>query len=361
MMRAYNFGAGPATLPLPILIEVQEELLNWQGLGMSVMEIGHRTRPIQHLMEELETEFREILSIPKQYHVIFLGGAARTQFAMIPMNLLSEQETAGYCISGLWSSMAYEEALKIKHAYVVASSEAQGFTHAPLCHSLEWANNTSYIYYVPNETVNGVRFSQPPKTKDIPLVADMTSCLLSEPINIEDYGLIFAGAQKNIAIAGLTMVIIRSDLINHSTHSHIPTMLDYKTHIEHHSVYATPPVFNCYIALKMMKWIKAQGGVNALYQMNLKKADALYQYIDSSPFYSCSVQKESRSLMNVCFTMKRQDLIETFITRAQQNGLSALQGHRTVGGLRASLYNAMPLEGVMTLIQFMQDFSLEFL
>ena len=357
--RAYNFGAGPATLPEPVLLEAQRDLLNWQGLGVSVMEIGHRTAPFIALMEQLEADFRELLSIPHQYHVLFLGGAARTQFAMVPMNLLDHSYEAGYLISGLWSSLAFDEASKLKKAYCVASSKSEGYINVP--DPLRWQikDNTAYIYYVPNETINGVRFNETPKIDNIPLVADMTSCLLSEPLNVSDFGLIFAGAQKNISIAGLTIVIVRKDLLERSIEGPLATMMDYHTHITHRSLYATPPTFNCYIAAKMLAWIKSQGGVEALYHINCQKAQALYNYIDASDFYHCSVQKNSRSLVNVCFSIVKQELEPEFITRANCRGLYALQGHRTVGGLRASLYNAMPMAGVDALIAFMQEFCEE--
>jgi phosphoserine aminotransferase len=359
-MRTYNFGAGPAMLPEPILLEAQAELLNWHGLGVSVMEIGHRTAEFRQLMEQIEADLRELISIPNNYHVLFLGGAARTQFGMIPMNLLHHGQQAGYLVSGLWSSQAFDEACKLKQAYCVASSEHTGFTDVPLRASWVLQKDTAYLYYTPNETVNGVRFSETPKVSGIPLVADMTSCLLSEPVNVADFGLIFAGAQKNIAIAGLTIVIIRDDLLDKSIESPIATMLDYKTHSSNKSLYATPPTFNCYLAGKMFSWIKAQGGVDALYQINCKKAAKLYQYIDSSSFYQCRVQEHARSLMNVCFSLSKPELESEFLLRANQRGLYALQGHRSVGGLRASLYNAMPMAGVESLLAFMRDFSEEY-
>jgi len=358
--RAYNFSAGPAMLPEAVLLEVQKELLNWHGLGMSVMEVGHRTAPYVQLMETLEADFRELMSIPANYHVLFMGGAARTQFAMIPMNLLSKDEQAGYLISGIWSSLAYEEACKLKHAYCVANSKQQGFTNVPDRSKWHLRDRTAYLFYTPNETINGVRFSDIPSCPDVPLVADMTSSILSEPMDVSQFGLIFAGAQKNIANAGLTIVIIREDLVDRLSTNLLPTMMDYRTFVNHHSLYATPPTFNCYVAQKMLQWIKMQGGVRALYPINVQKAAALYQYIDHSTFYQCRVEKNARSLMNVCFTLRNPSFEQEFLKRATQQGLCGLQGHRTVGGLRASLYNAMPMEGVEALIAFMQDFSEEF-
>ena len=355
--RAYNFGAGPAMLPESILLEAQAELLNWHGLGMSVLEVGHRTVAFQSLMEDLEAGFREVMSIPKQYHVLFLGGAARSQFSMVPMNLLRDSEKAGYLISGIWSSMACDEACKLKRAYAIASSENNQYTAVPNFNSWDLHDDTTYVYYTPNETINGVRFDTLPAVGDIPLIADMTSCILSEPFKVTDFGLVFAGAQKNIASAGLTLVIIHDDLLGKVVDSPIPTMMDYRTHTIHHSMYATPPIFNCYLALKMLDWIKAQGGVDSLYQVNCQKAAALYRFIDESPFYHCGVAKDSRSIMNVCFSLHRQDLEHSFLKAAEERGLMALKGHRTVGGLRASLYNAMPMAGVEALIALMKDFA----
>lgn len=357
--RAFNFGAGPAMLPESILAEAQAELLDWQGLGMSVMEIGHRTAPFQALMDKLEADLRELMSIPNNYHVLFLGGAARTQFAMVPMNFLANHQQAGYLISGIWSLLAYQEASKLKQAYCIASTKDVGFTSAPSGTGWSLRENTAYVYYTPNETINGVRFNQTPQVGSIPLIADMTSCLLTEPVNIADFGLIFAGAQKNISAAGLTIVIVRADLLEKDLENPIATMLDYRTHVTNKSMYATPPAFNCYLAQKMLAWIKSQGGVEALCQINCQKAAKLYQYIDASSCYNCPVQTDARSIVNVCFNLEKPALEQEFLNCANLRGLYALQGHRTVGGLRASLYNAMPMAGVESLIAFMQDFSEE--
>lgn len=351
--RPYNFGAGPATLPESILLEAQAELLSWKGLGLSILELGHRTPEFVQLMQEAELDLRQLLTIPDNYHVLFLGSSARTQFAMVPMNLMSAGQQAAYLISGIWSNMAYEEARRLTSAYSLGHSEKT----VPVLSEAAIREGTAYVYFTPNETINGVRFAKTPKTGSIPLIADMTSCLLSEPINVNDYGLIFAGAQKNIAPAGMTLVIIRSDLLDKPNSISIPTMMDYKTHVTHHSLYATPPMFNCYFAAKMFKWVKAQGGVNALYQINCAKSAKLYDYIDNSGFYVCPVEKESRSLMNVCFLLPNPEMETDFLNQACQHGLYALKGHRLVGGIRASLYNAMPMEGVDALIQFMQEYS----
>lgn len=355
--RTYNFGAGPAMLPEPLLIEVQEELLNWKNMGMSVLEMGHRTPEVMSLLHDAEQSLRYLLGIPCNYHVLFLGGAARTQFAMIPMNFLYPKEQAGYLDTGIWSHMALLEAQRLKKAYCVASDEKNSYRIIPEPAQWEIKENTRYLYYTPNETVNGVRFPYVPKIQGLTLIADMTSCLLSEPINIRDYGLIFAGAQKNIANAGLTLVIIHEDLLTRVPDPIVPTMFDYKLQAEHHSLYATPPVFNCYLAAKMFDWVKTQGGVDAMYAMNCKKAAKLYQFLDASDFYITRVGREARSIMNICFSLKKTALEEAFVIQAQKCGLSALKGHRFVGGIRASLYNAMPMAGVDALVEFMSEFA----
>ncbi|KTC78328.1 3-phosphoserine/phosphohydroxythreonine transaminase [Legionella brunensis] len=360
MNRGYNFGAGPAMLPEPILREVQSELLNWQNSGMSIMEIGHRTPEFVALMEQAKQDLRELLTIPLNYHILFLGGAARTQFGMIPLNFLDSGQHAGYFITGLWSSIAYQEACKLKKAYCIATSEESNFSNIPDITDWQIAEKTTYVYLTSNETINGVRFSQEPKISNIPLIADMTSSLLSEPVKVQKYDLIFAGAQKNIANAGLTVVIIKDEFLRTIDNKTIPTMLDYRVHVAENSIYATPPTFNCYLAAKMFQWIKNQGGVEALYAVNCKKAAKLYDYIDGSSFYHCKVVKESRSLMNVCFNLRKPELEELFIAQACERNLLALKGHRAVAGLRASLYNAMPLDGVNALIEFMCDFAKEY-
>lgn len=355
--RIYNFGAGPAMLPEPVLKSAQEEFLNWHNTGMSILELGHRTPEVIQLLRDAEQSLRELIQIPDHYKVLFLGGAARTQFSMIPLNFLQTHEQAGYLISGIWSQLAYAEATHLKQAYCVASSEASQFRSLPKQNSWNLNKDTAYLYYTPNETINGIRFPYVPQTNGIPLIADMTSCLLSEPIRVNDYGLIFAGAQKNIANAGLTVVIIRDDLLLKNKTESIPTMLDYNIHAEHHSLYATPPVFNCYLAAKMFDWIKQQGGVMSLYQQNCAKAAKLYSFIDNSAFYTAAVEPEARSLMNVCFSINKPQLEETFLRLAETRGLTALRGHRLTGGIRASIYNAMPMDGVDALLEFMAEFS----
>lgn len=346
-------------LPEPVLKEAQEELLNWQDMGVSILELGHRTPEFTGLLKHAEQSLRSLLTIPENYHILFLGGAARMQFSMIPMNLLSPQEQAGYLITGIWSQMAFQEAQHLKKAYCLVSEEEGGFKSIPEQGNWKIKDHTKYIYYTPNETVNGIRFPYVPQSTELPLIADMTSCLLSEPIDVKQYGLIFAGAQKNIANAGLTVVIVRKDLLEKMPVPPVPTMLNYKTQAEHHSLYATPPVFNCYLADKMFDWIKAQGGIDALFHQNCLKAAKLYQYLDSTDFYLTSVARDARSLMNVCFSLKNPALEDKFIVLAEKQGLYALKGHRSVGGLRASLYNAMPMAGVDALIDFMSQFAKE--
>jgi len=359
MSRPFNFSAGPAMLPESILVEAGGELLNWNGLERSVMEVGHRTQAFQDLLTDAKDTLRELLAIPPDYQILFLGGAARTQFAMIPMNLLSEGEKAAYLVSGVWSSLAFDEASRLApdQAYCIASNANSALPMIPEYSTATLAPNTAYFYYTPNETINGIRFPKVPSHGRAPLIADMTSCLLTEPIHVADYDLLFAGAQKNIGPAGLTIVILRNQLLDKIPQSIIPTMLDYRVHAKHHSLYATPPTFNCYMAAKMFHWIKGQGGVESLYQQNVKKAAALYDFIDESPFYDAVVTGEARSIVNVCFKLNRPELETEFFKAAEKRSLFGLKGHKLVGGIRASLYNAMPMAGVEALIGFLHDFS----
>lgn len=355
--RIYNFSGGPAMLPEPVLLQAQSELLNWNGSGMSMLELGHRTDTFQLFLEETQLKFRKLLAIPENYNVLFFGGAARNQFAMIPLNFVAENEIAAYLISGVWSSMAYSEATKLSDAYCVASSEAANYKLVPEYHEQTLRSNTAYLYYATNETVNGIRFPYVPKSRDFPLIADMTSSLLTEPINIADYALIFAGAQKNIANAGLTVVIIRSDLLEKLPNVVVPTMFDYRVHAKNNSMFATPPIFNCYIASLVFSWMEQQGGISSIYQLNQQKSQKLYDFIDATSFYTNSVDKPARSLTNVCFTLRNPDLELEFIKLAEERGLYGLKGHRFVGGLRASIYNAMPMSGVDALMDFMKYFE----
>ena len=360
MTRVYNFGAGPAMLPESILRDAQKELLDWQQTGMSILEVGHRTAEFRALLDESENTLRRLLKIPTNYHVLFLSGPARMLFSMIPMNFLAAEDTADYLVTGIWSQMALQEAQKLKQARCVVSGEKNGFTSVPEKALWQLNDKAAYFYYTPNETVNGLYCPRSTITNidKIPVIADMTSCLLAEPICIDDYDLIFAGAQKNIANAGMTLVIIRDEFVKTIKNTKLPTVFDFRTHIEHRSLYTTPPTFNCYLAYKMFAWILQQGGVHALYAINQQKAAALYQYIDKSSFYTCSIEKAYRSLFNVCFNLPNTALEKLFVEDAKKSNLYGLQGHRAVGGLRASLYNAMPMSGVENLIDFMQDFAL---
>jgi phosphoserine aminotransferase len=357
--RKYNFGAGPAMLPESILREAQEELLDWNNTGMSVMEIGHRTPEFMSLLNHAEQTLRYLLSVPQNYQILFLGCPGRMQFSMIPMNLLQPDEFAGYLDTGVWSHMALAEARNLKNTYCIASGEPNGYTAIPDPLMWDIKQNTTYVYYTPNETVNGTRFPAVPKVKEGFLVADMTSCLLTEPINVNDYGLIFAGAQKNIANAGLTIVIIRNDLLEKIPNPQIPSMLNYQLQAERRSLYATPPSFNYYIAAKMFDWIKAQGGLDVMYKLNCEKAAKLYECLDTHDFYVTKIDKEARSLVNICFSMHNEELVTPFLQQAKERGLLSLKGHALLGGIRASIYNSMPMSGVEALVEFMTDFAKE--
>ena len=341
----YYFGAGPAVLPDEILEKAASALLNFKETGLSILEIGHRTELFTSLLDAARKDLRALLNIPENYQILFLGGAARQQFSTVPLNLISrKKEKAAYICSGLWSELAFEEAKRFSDAYVAKNSAYQ--------------SDTAYLYYTPNETVDGVRIARP-EVEDIPLVSDMTSCFLSEPIAVEKFGLIFAGAQKNIGPAGLTLVLIRDDLLDIIPKHTVPVMSDYRVHAKYQSVYATPPVFQCYMAAEMFRFIKAKGGVEAMHEINQAKAKKLYDYIDASIHYDSLVppdNREARSIMNVCFSMRDKSKEARFLEIAEQKGLKGLKGHRLRGGLRASLYNAMPMAGVDALIECMDTF-----
>lgn len=358
MSRGYYFGAGPAMLPESILKQAQHDILVWQDSGLSILELGHRTTAFRQLLDDAEASLRRLLKIPANYHVLFLTGPARMMFGMIPLNFLAEGQSAGYLVTGIWSKMAYDEAKKLKTAQCMASSESEQFLNIPAPKTWEINSDWTYCYYTPNETVNGNYCSRPALPKYIPVIADMTSCLLAEPICIEDYAMIFAGAQKNIANAGMTVVILRDDFLQTIQAKSLATMMDFRTHVQYRSLYATPATFNCYLAGQMFAWIEEKGGVEALYAVNQQKAQRLYDFIDQSSFYSAPVQKIDRSLLNVCFHLADPSLEDAFIQQASERGLRGLRGHQKVGGLRASLYNAMPLDGVIALIDFMRDFEL---
>ena len=356
MARVYNFSAGPAMLPEPVLAQARDEMLDWQGSGMCVAEMSHRGKEFMSIAAQAEADLRELLQIPANYKVLFLQGGASSQFAMIPMNLLREGGSADYINTGSWSKKAIAEARRYGTVNVVASTEADKFTRAPAQDELKLTAGAAYVHYTPNETIEGVEFPYVPETNGVPLVADMSSTLLSRPIDVSKFGLIYAGAQKNIGPAGLTIVIVREDLIG-QTLPGTPTMFDYKIHADNESMYNTPPTYAWYQAGLVFKWLKDMGGLEAMAAVNARKAKKLYDTIDASSFYQNPVDPPARSWMNVPFTLANAELDDTFIKEAKAQGLTTLKGHRSVGGMRASIYNAMPEAGVDALVAFMQDFE----
>jgi phosphoserine aminotransferase len=356
MERLYNFSAGPAVLPREVLEQARDELVNWQGCGMSVMEMSHRGKEYMGIQAQAEADLRELMGIPANYKVLFLQGGASSQFAMVPMNLLRGKASADYLNTGEWSKKAIKEAKKYGAVNVVASSEDKNFSYAPTQDAWKLDPNAAYVHYTPNETIGGVEIFWTPETGDIPLVADMSSTILSRPIDVSKFGLIYAGAQKNIGPAGVTLVIVRDDLIGQVLPG-TPTMFDYKTHSENESMYNTPPTYGIYIAGMVFKLLKAKGGLAAMEQTNRLKAGLLYDYLDATDFYNSPVARDNRSLMNIPFTLKDAALDEEFLKGAKARNLVQLKGHRSVGGMRASIYNAMPVEGVQALVDYMKEFE----
>jgi len=355
----YNFGAGPAMLPQAVMQRARDEFLDWNGTGMSVMEISHRSPAFMDLAENAEAGLRELYALPNDYRVLFLAGGASAQFAMVPMNLLEEKNTADYLLTGHWSVKAMKEAQRFCDVHVAVSSAANGFTSIPDPASWELSSDSAYVFLTLNETIEGVEFQSIPECGAVPLVADLTSTILSRPLDINRFGLVFAGAQKNIAPAGMTIVIIREDLIGHAKPS-CPSLYDYAVHVKEHCMFNTPPTFNWYMAGLMFEWIKDEGGLAMMAERNQRKADKLYEFIDASGFYSNPVDPDYRSWMNVPFILADDSLDAQFLNEAEQVGLFALKGHRSVGGMRASLYNGMPEQGIDALISFMQDFERQF-
>ena len=356
-MTIYNFSAGPAVLPKEVLQQAQAEMLDWRGSGMSVMEMSHRGKEYMSIQAEAEADLRELMGIPANYKVLFLQGGASQQFAMIPMNLLRGKTCADYLNTGEWSKKAIGEAKKYCTVNVVATGAEQKFSSIPPFASWKLNSDAAYLHYTPNETIGGVEFNWLPEAGAVPLVADMSSNILSRPVDVSKYGLIYAGAQKNIGPAGLAVVIVREDLIG-QTVAGTPTLLDYKTHADNDSMYNTPPTYGIYIAGLVFKWLKKNGGLAAMEQTNIAKANLLYAAIDeSSGFYSCPVAVSDRSRMNIPFTLKDAALDADFLKQAGARGLLQLKGHRSVGGMRASIYNAMPLAGVQALVEFMNEFA----
>ncbi|MFW5432099.1 MAG: 3-phosphoserine/phosphohydroxythreonine transaminase [Methylophilaceae bacterium] len=356
MTQIYNFSAGPAVLPKEVLTQVQTELLDWHGSGMSVMEMSHRGKEFMQIAAEAEADLRELLAIPDNYKVLFLQGGGSAQFGMIPMNLLRDKKTADYVNTGQWSKKAIAEAKKYCEVNIAATSADKDFSYAPM--SAEWKLNAdaAYLHYTSNETIGGVEVFETPDTGNVPLVADMSSHILSRPVDVSKFGLIYAGSQKNIGPAGLGIVIVRDDLIG-ETLPNTPSMYDYKVHADNNSMYNTPPTFAIYVAGLVFKMLKAKGGLVAMEKTNIIKSSLLYDYLDSTDFYHCPTAPENRSRMNIPFTLKNEALDEDFLKEAKNRGLLQLKGHRSVGGMRASIYNAMPVEGVQTLVEFMKAFE----
>jgi phosphoserine aminotransferase len=356
-MTIYNFSAGPAVLPKEVLQQAQAEMLDWHGSGMSVMEMSHRGKEFISIAAQAEADLRELMAIPANYKVLFLQGGAHLQFSMIPLNLLRGKLSADYVNTGEWSKKAIGEAKKFSYVNVVADNSDKKCTYVPDFDTWKLDKDAAYVHYTPNETIGGVEFSWVPNTGDVPLVADMSSNILSRPIDVWKFGLIYAGAQKNIGPAGLTLVIVREDLVGHAS-SALPTMLDYKTHADNDSMYNTPPTYAIYMAGLVFQWLKKNGGIGAMERANIAKAELLYAAIDASNgFYSCPVNKADRSRMNVPFTLKDANQDGDFLKQADARGLLQLKGHRSVGGMRASIYNAMPIEGVRALVDFMSEFA----
>ncbi len=356
-MTIYNFSAGPAVLPKEVLQQAQAELLDWHGSGMSVMEMSHRGKEYMGIHAQAEADLRELLGIPANYKVLFLQGGAHLQFSMIPLNLLRGKASVDYVNTGEWSKKAIGEAKKFAGVNVVADNKDKNCTYVPTFDTWKLDKDAAYVHYTPNETIGGVEFNWIPQTGDVPLVADMSSNILSRQIDVTKFGLIYAGAQKNIGPAGLTLVIVREDLVGHAD-ARLPTMMDFKIHADNESMYNTPPTFAIYMAGLVFQWLKKNGGIAAMEKNNIAKANLLYAAIDgSNGFYNCPVAKDDRSRMNVPFTLKDANLDGEFLKQADARGLLQLKGHRSVGGMRASIYNAMPLAGVQALVDFMNEFA----
>ena len=358
MSRVYNFSAGPAVLPEEVLKEAADEMLDYQGSGMSVMEMSHRSKTYDKIIKDAEADLRELMNIPDNYKVLFLQGGASQQFAMIPMNLMKNKK-AGYIVTGQWAKKAYQEASIYGEAVKLASSEDKTFSYIPDCSDLDIPDDLDYVYICENNTIYGTKFKELPNTKGHTLVADVSSCFLSEPVDVSKYGIIYGGVQKNIGPAGVVIVIIREDVITEDTLPGTPTMLKYKIHADNQSLYNTPPAYGIYICGKVFKWLKKMGGLEVMKQRNEEKARILYDLLDESKLFKGTVEKKDRSLMNVPFVTGNEELDAKFVKEATAAGFVNLKGHRTVGGMRASIYNAMPKEGVEKLVAFMKKFEEE--
>lgn len=358
MERVYNFSAGPSMLPVPVLEQAQKEMLCYGTSGMSVMEMSHRSKDFEEIIQGAEKTLRELMNIPENYKVLFLQGGGSTQFAMVPLNFYNEKKKADYVLTGQWATKAQKEAARYGEARIVASSKDKTFTYIPKLDKSMFDPEASYVYITQNNTIYGTRYTKLPDTGNVPLVADISSNIMSEVMDVSKYGMLFAGAQKNVGPAGVTVVIIRDDMIGHACDI-CPTMLNYQTHTDNASLFNTPPCYSIYIAGLVFKWIKAQGGVPAIQKLNEEKAALLYDFLDNSKLFKGTVVPEDRSLMNVPFVTDSDELNAKFIKEAKENGLVNLKGHRTVGGMRASIYNAMPIEGVKKLVDFMGKFETE--
>lgn len=358
MGRVFNFSAGPAMLPESVLQEAAREMLDYRGTGMSVMEMSHRSKTYQAIIDAAEADLRDLMQIPQNYKVLFLQGGASQQFAMIPMNLM-KNGVADYIVTGQWAKKACQEAKKYGTVNVIASSEDKNFSYIPDCRDLPVTPNADYVYICENNTIYGTKFKELPNTKGKVLVSDVSSCFLSEPVDVSRYGLLYGGVQKNIGPAGVVIVIIREDLIPDEVPSFTPTMLRYSIHAENGSMYNTPPTYGIYICGKVFQWLKQTGGLEAMAKRNQEKAAILYDFLDNSKLFRGTVRKADRSLMNVPFVTGSQELDARFVKEAEAAGLVNLKGHRSVGGMRASIYNAMPKEGVEALVSFMKSFEHE--
>ncbi|MBQ4641337.1 MAG: 3-phosphoserine/phosphohydroxythreonine transaminase [Oscillospiraceae bacterium] len=356
MARVYNFSAGPAVLPEEVLLEAAAEMMDYRGTGMSVMEMSHRSKAYQQIIDEAEADLRQLMNIPDNYKVLFLQGGASQQFAMIPMNLM-KNKVADYIITGQWAKKAWQEAQKYGAANAIASSADETFSYIPDCSDLPVSPDADYVYICENNTIYGTKFHTLPNTKGKMLVSDVSSCFLSEPVDVTKYGLIYGGVQKNIGPAGVVIAIIREDLITEDVLPGTPTMLTYKIHADNGSMYNTPPAYGIYICGKVFKWLLKNGGLDAMQEKNQKKAAILYDFLDQSKLFRGTVRKEDRSLMNVPFVTGSKELDEAFVKAAAEAGFVNLKGHRSVGGMRASIYNAMPIEGVEKLVDFMREFE----
>ncbi len=356
--RVYNFSAGPAVLPIEVLETARDEMLNYQNSGLSVMEMSHRSKTYDEIIKTAEADLRELMNIPSNYKVLFLQGGAHLQFSMVPINLL-KNGVADYIVTGQWAKKAYQEAQKYGKINKVATSEDKNFSYIPDCSNLDISENADYVYICENNTIYGTKFHTLPNTKGKTLVSDMSSCFLSEPVDVTQYGLIFAGVQKNVGPAGVQIVIIREDLLRDDLPDWCPTMLNYKIHADNNSLYNTPPAYGIYICGLVFKWLKKMGGLSEMKKINENKAKILYDFLDNSKLFKGTVEKSSRSLMNVPFVTGSDELDKKFIEESKNAGLIQLKGHRTVGGMRASIYNAMPIEGVSALVQFMKKFESE--